>query len=118
VKPSVNCSPGRSDADRHPRSVATRSVVRVVFERNNLDLARHSVDWMTLDDNHAALRVDGGGIDGGKGAYFANAGEDLHVVGSVAPLIPGHVGCIVIRPDKTRGLARAVPDPLAGQKPD
>jgi len=31
----------------------------------------------------------------------------------VAPLIPGHVGCIVIRPDKTRVLARVVPDPLA-----
>ena len=30
----------------------------------------------------------------------------------LAPLVPGHIGCIVIRPDAA-GLARAVPDPLA-----
>ena len=47
------------------------------------------------------------------GAFFANAGEDLHAVGSLAPLIPGHIGCIVIRPDGSRTLARAVPDPAA-----
>jgi len=57
--------------------------------------------------------VDGGGIDGGKGTFFANAGEDLHAVGSLAPIIEGAIGCIVIRPDGSRYLARAVPDPLA-----
>jgi hypothetical protein len=67
---------------------------------------------MTLDDGHAALLVNGGGLDGGAGAYFANAGQDLHAIGSLAPLAPGYVGCIVIRPDGTRHLARAVPDPL------
>jgi hypothetical protein len=56
--------------------------------------------------------VDRGGIDGGTGAYFANAGEDVHVVGSVEPLIPGHVGCIVIAPDGSRRIARVMPDPL------
>jgi hypothetical protein len=50
---------------------------------------------------------------GGKGAFFANAGDDLHAVGSLAPIIEGAVGCIVIRPDGSRHLARAVPDPLA-----
>jgi hypothetical protein len=31
------------------------------------------------------------------------------------PIVPGHVGCIVIQPDGSRYLARAVPDPLAQQ---
>jgi hypothetical protein len=73
---------------------------------------------MTLDDGHEALLGNGGGIDGGNGAYFANHGEDLHAVGSLAPIVDGHIGCIVIRPDGSRYVARAVPDPLAGQKPD
>jgi hypothetical protein len=66
-----------------------------------------------LDDGHEALLVNGGGIDGGSGAYFANAGDEVHAVGSLDPIVPGYVGCIVIRPDKTRVLARARPDPLA-----
>jgi hypothetical protein len=37
----------------------------------------------------------------------------VHAYGSVDPLIEGHLGCIVIRPDGRRYLARAVPDPLA-----
>ena len=44
--------------------------------------------------------------------YFANAGDNVHAVGSLQPLAPV-VGCIVIKPDGTRVLARAVPDPLA-----
>jgi hypothetical protein len=35
-----------------------------------------------------------------------------------APIIDGHVGCIVIRPDRTREPPRAVPDRLARPKPD
>ena len=70
---------------------------------------------MTLDDGQALL-VNGGGFDGGDGAYFANAGEDVHAVGSLDPMIPGHVGCVVIRPDGSRELARAVPDPLAQRR--
>jgi hypothetical protein len=68
-----------------------------------------------LDDGHEALLVNGGGIDGGQGAYFANAGEDVHAVGMLDPLVPGCVGCIVIKPDGTRYLARVEPDPLAEQ---
>jgi hypothetical protein len=49
----------------------------------------------------------------GDGAYFANVGEDVHAVASLAPLIEGHVGCIVIKPDGSRHLARVIPDPLA-----
>ena len=52
-------------------------------------------------------------MDGGNGAFFANAGDDVHAVGLVAPLVPGHVGCIVIRPDGSRYLVRAARDPLA-----
>ena len=54
-----------------------------------------------------------GGLDGGAGVYFSNAGEDLHAVGSLAPLVPGYIGCIIVKPDGSRQVARAVPDPLA-----
>jgi hypothetical protein len=84
-----------------------------IADRLGLDLDQHSIDWITLDDGHEALLVDGGGIDGGNGVYFANAGDDLHAVGSLDPRVPGHIGCIVIRPDGSRHVARAVPDPLA-----
>jgi hypothetical protein len=52
----------------------------------------------------------------GSGVYFANYGDDLHAVGSLAPLAPV-LGCIVIRPDGSRVLARVVADPLAQQEP-
>lgn len=64
-----------------------------------LDLDREEIDWMPLDDGHQALLVNGGGIDGGDGVYFANAGEDVHAVGSLGPIVEGYVGCIVIRPE-------------------
>ena len=54
-----------------------------------LDLAQHSVEWTTLDDGHEALLVDGGGIDGGQGTFFANYGEDLHAVGMLDPIVRG-----------------------------
>jgi hypothetical protein len=31
----------------------------------------------------------------------------------LAPIVEGYIGCIVIRPDGSRSVARAVPDPLA-----
>jgi hypothetical protein len=34
---------------------------------------------------HEALVVNGGGFDGGEGAFFANCGEDVQAVGSFAP---------------------------------
>jgi hypothetical protein len=67
---------------------------------------------MTLPDGAETLLVDGGGLDGGSGVYFARAGDDVHAVGSMAPLAAA-VGCIVIRPDGTRVLARVERDPLA-----
>jgi hypothetical protein len=99
----------RSDADR------LKLLDRIADRVPELDLEENDVEWTSLPDGNEALLVNGGGIDGGNGAFFANAGEDLHVVGSVAPLIPGHVGIVVIRPDKTRVLARVEPDPLAQQ---
>ena len=41
------------------------------------------------------------------------ASTDVHAVGSVAPLVPGHLGCVVIRPDGSRYLAQVQPDPIA-----
>jgi hypothetical protein len=75
---------------------------RIKARLPELDLDQQRVEWTTLDDGHEALLVNGGGIDGGDGAYSANAGEDVDAI-----------GCIVIRPDVRRYLARVVPDPLA-----
>jgi hypothetical protein len=86
---------------------------RIADRLPELDLAQQSVEWMTLDDGHEALLVNGGGIDGGKGTYFANYGDDVHAIGMLAPIAEGYIGCIVIRPDGSRYVARAVPDPLA-----
>jgi hypothetical protein len=102
----------RSDADR------LLLLDRLADRVPELDLDQQEIGWTTLPDGHEALVVNGGGFDGGEGAFFANAGEDLHAVGSLAPLIPGHVGCIVIAPDGSRVLARTMLDPLAQQKPD
>ena len=52
----------------------------------NCDLDREQIEWMKLPDGHQALLVNGGGIDGGSGAFFANAGQDVHAVGSSQPL--------------------------------
>jgi hypothetical protein len=86
---------------------------RIADRVPELDLAQQSIEWTTLDDGHEALLVNGGGIDGGDGAYFANAGKDLHAVGSLAPIIEGYVGLIVLTPDGRRYLARAESDPMA-----
>jgi hypothetical protein len=91
---------------------------RIADRVPELDVEEQSVEWTTLDDGHEALLVNGGGIDGGDGAYFANHGDDVHAVGTLTPIVPGHVGCIVIRPDGSRVLARAVPDPLAQPRSD
>ena len=88
---------------------------RIADRVPELDLDRNEVEWHELPDGHQALTVDGGGFDGGSGTFFANAGDDLRAVGSLDPLAPGHVGCVVIRPDGSRRLARVEPDPLAQQ---
>ena len=65
------------------------------------------------DDGSQALMIDGGGIDSADGFTIASHGDDLHLVGPTAPLIPGYMGYVVIPPDGSRRLARAMPDPLA-----
>jgi hypothetical protein len=97
----------RSDTDR------LELLDRIADRVPELDLEQNRTEWRKLDDGHQALLVNGGGIDGGTGAYFANAGDDVHAVGTLAPIIDGYIGCIVIRPDGSRTLARAVPDPAA-----
>jgi hypothetical protein len=101
----------RSDADR------LKLLDRIADRVPELDLAQNEVEWTTLDDGHEALLVNGGGFDGGNGTFFANAGEDVHAVGKLAPLIEGHIGCIVLKADGSRVLARVQPDPLAQQGP-
>ena len=98
-------------SDTHRLKLLDRIADRVP----ELDLDRNEVEWHELPDGHQALTVDGGGFDGGSGTFFANAGDDLRAVGSLDPLAPGHVGCVVIRPDGSRRLARVEPDPLAQQ---
>jgi hypothetical protein len=78
-----------------------------------LDQDENEVTWIEWPDGGEALVVNGGGFDGGVGTTFTNAGDDVHAIGSLDPLIPGAIGCIVIPLDGSRRLARAVPDPLA-----
>lgn len=84
----------------------------------DLDLDQHEIEWTQMpDDGSEALLIGGGGLDGGNGFTIASHGDDLHVIGPTAPLIDGYIGCVVIRPDRSRYLGRVVPGPLA-QNPD
>jgi hypothetical protein len=86
---------------------------RIAERLPEVDLEQHSIEWTEMpDDGSQALLIDGGGIDGGNGMFIANYEDDLHVVGSLAPIAPV-VGCIVIKPDGTRTLAQVITDPLA-----
>lgn len=78
----------------------------------DLDLADRKLEWKTLEDGSEALLVDGGGIDGGNGYFIANAGDEVHAVGSLQPMAAA-VGCVVIDPNGGRRLAEVLPDPLA-----
>lgn len=92
---------------------------RIAERMPDLNLDQHSVEWTEMpDDGSQALLVAGGGIDGHNGFTIASHGDDLHVVGPTAPIIPGYVACVVIRPDGSRQLARVMPDPLAQPRPD
>jgi hypothetical protein len=64
----------RSDADR------LKLLDRIADRLPELDLEQNAVEWTTLDDGHEALLVNGGGIDGGSGAFFVNYGDDVHAV--------------------------------------
>ena len=86
---------------------------RLAHRSPSLALAERDIKWATLEDGAEALLVDGGGLDGGNGTYFTCAGDDVHAVGSLSPVVEGYIGCIVIKPDGSRYVARAVPDPLA-----
>ena len=102
--------------DEHERDRDRLTLLDRIAERvPELDLDEQSVEWTTMDDGAEALVVNGGGFDGGDGAYFTNYREDVHVVGIMAPLIPGAIGCVVIKPDGSRYLARVEADPLAPQ---
>jgi hypothetical protein len=80
---------------------------RIAKRVPELKLDQYELEWSTLPAGAEALHIGNGGD------YFANCGEDLHAYGGLAPIVPGYIGCIVIRPDGSRRLARAVPDPLA-----
>jgi hypothetical protein len=86
---------------------------RIAERVPELDLDQNEIEWTTLDDGHERCSSTAAGSTVATAPTFANHGEDVHVVGSLDPIVPGHVGCIVIRPDGSRVLARAVPDPLA-----
>lgn len=67
-----------------------------------------------MPDGAEALVVDGSGFDGGNGYFIADAADDLHVTGTMAPLIPGRIGLVAIHPDGTRELVRVIDDPIDG----
>lgn len=81
------------------------------------DLGEHDIEWMTASNGTEVLCVDGGGADGGLGYQLSNAGQVVVFVGPLSPLI-NDFGSVVISPDGSWRIHRAVPDPLAGQKPD
>jgi hypothetical protein len=84
-----------------------------IKDRIGFDPGQHEIAWQELEDDGAvALLVDGGGFDGGDGAFFVNEGEDLHVYGSLDPVVPGHVGCLIFDPNGGRTLRQVVPDPI------
>jgi hypothetical protein len=83
---------------------------RIAERLPDLDLDQHEVEWDEFPDGGQALVLNAGEI------AFGLHADDVHAIGSLAPLIPGHIGCIVIRPDGSRYVARAVPDPLAQQR--
>jgi hypothetical protein len=60
----------------------------------------------TLRDGHQALLINGGGFDGGDGAYFANAGQDVHAVREPGPVGGGLVCSSFVKatPKWTRSL--------------
>jgi len=91
---------------------------RLAARLPELDLDQHEIEWKTLPDGGEALVVEGGGFDGGSGWFVANAGDDIHVIGSMQPMAAA-IGCVVLRPDGSRQLADVRPDPLAeGRKGD
>jgi hypothetical protein len=111
----ITTSSSLTSATRNERDADRLALLDRIADRvPELDLEQQLLEWTTLDDGHEALLVNGGGIDGGNGVYLANYGDDVHAVGSLAPIVDGYIGCIVIRADGSRYVARAVPDPLAG----
>jgi hypothetical protein len=94
------------DADADRLELLDRIAKRIP----ELDLDRHEIEWGHTPDGAEALHIGKGGD------YFANAGDDVHAVGSLDPIVPGHIGCIVIRPDGSRQIARVMPDPLAQKR--
>ena len=68
------------DADADRLALLDRLGDRV----SELNLDQHEVVLTTLPDGGEALLVDGGGIGGGNGIHFANYGDDVHAVGSLA----------------------------------
>ena len=113
-RPPRDFRPSKWDARQamNERDADRRELLDRIAERvPELDLEQHEVEWVTLEDGHEAPLVDGGGIDGGNGTVFGCARDDVHAVGSLAPIVDG-IGRVVIRPDGIRYLARAVPDPL------
>jgi hypothetical protein len=79
---------------------------RIEKRAPEIKLEKYELSWGTLEDGY-------GGSVARCGEYFANYGEYLHAYGSLAPIIGGCIGCIVIKPDGSRYVAQAVPDPLA-----
>lgn len=87
---------------------------RIEQRMPEVKLDEHLIEWTQLPDGAEALVLDGGGFTPeSTGCFIAAAGDDLHVVGPTAPIIPGCIGCVVVSPDGTRRLARVVDDPAA-----
>jgi hypothetical protein len=95
--------PMTDDRDRERLALLDRIAERCP----EIKLDEHSISWGETPDGAQALHV------GETGEFFANAGDDLHAYGTLAPIIPGAIGCIEIEPSGARRIIRVEPDPLA-----
>ena len=53
---------------------------RIADRMPDVKLDEQEVEWKTMPDGVEALLVNGGGIDGGTGAFMVNHGDDIHIV--------------------------------------
>jgi hypothetical protein len=101
-----------SDADR------LELLDRIVDRVPGLDLDEHEIEWTTYPDGAQALMIDGVGMDGGHGLHALQLRQRRARGRHAGAAHPGHLGCVVIRPDGRRYLARTMPDPLAQPRSD
>ncbi len=84
MNPESNLDP--TDADRF--ALLDRIAERIP----ELDLEQQSVEWITLEDGHEGLLVNGGGLDGGDECSSRTRARTSTVSGAWLPSCPRRLG--------------------------